>query len=548
MRTFLRKLPCRFCLLALLLAIHGLAGSVWAQAQPGAGGEDPAPVVFDQLPVFQDYVEQEANRSQVRARINQHMSMINDVMQGRTSIDDGRPQLDQWFKGLVFPRMTQVDQLGQLDQMRIDFFKRYFVNVQFTSANGNIGQHDYLVQMTFDEMQKIVQGNYHPAAQYNAILVIGRLNAREAVAPNGSRVVPRPLPTALGFLVNQLQAPNQKDAIRLGAWVGILRHVTLDRYQLPQDQIPANGKAIIQQIAVNLLQQKQPPASRSLAGHAWLQRRAMDVLAVLGTDPNSQILPLITAYAGDDQSPISLRLTAARSLGYFQYGGGVQVDSVPAAQSLGALAALACRNEIDRVEEVKRKKRRGEDYGGGAGGMEGMMGAGGGGGGMAAMMGGGGDAGGGGLEGMFGGGGGAGGPGGSKTPALSAEEATSVQYTRRRLKYQLYLIQLGLVGSDGSQPTGLVAAGDAQQQAEVQKVAASISALLTILKEPEHEVKPGSKPKGDPPETVSVDDLLKEVRKEVRQLETLVKVRRAGLPGPMPDPEEPAAPAVPGAN
>lgn len=515
-----------------------------AQQDPAV---DPAPVAFDEQATFQDYVEQEATRSQVRARINQHMGMINDVMQGRTFIDDGRPQLDQWFKGFIYPRMTQVGNLGQLDQMRLDFFKRYFVNVQFTTANGNLPAHDYLVQMTLAEMQKIVEGNYHPAARYNALLVIGRLNDRESVAPNGARVVPKPSAQALGFMVNQLQAPNQMDALRLGAWVGVLRHVTLDRYQAPADQIPANGKAIIQQMALALLQQKAPPASRSMGGHAWLQRRAMDVLAVLGTDPNAVILPLITGYAGDDTSPMSLRLTAARSLGYFQYGGGVQVDSVPAAQSLGALAALACRTEIDRVDELKRKQRRGQDYGGadagggGTGGMEGMMG---GAGGMAGMMGGGG-----GMEGMMGGGAGGGGPGGTATPALSLEDATSVQYTRRRLKYQLYFIQLGLVGTSAAQPAGLVAAGDAQQQAEVQKVVAALSSLMTILKEPEHELKPGEKPKGDPPETISVDDLLKEVRKEVRQLEALVKVRRAGLPGPMPDPaDDGAAPVLPGAN
>jgi hypothetical protein len=521
-----------------------LAGSISlcpAQEPPPAeGGEAPVAAQFQVMVIGADYVENEENRSTVRATINRQMGYINEVIRGSRSLSGNEANLERWFGSYIFPRMTQLETLGQLDLMRIDFFKRYLLNVQYTTANNNVDTHTFLVNYTLQTMQEIVEGNYHPAVRFNAMLVIGRLNDVEMFNPNtGARIVPVPSRQALGVMVGQLQKPDQMDALQLGAWIGILRHTTLDRYHPPQVQIPEQGKTIVRGLATQLIQLRDPPPGRSSEGHVWLQRRGIDVLAMLGTDPDSQVLSTIGAFTVDEDSPMSLRLTAARSLSGFQYDAQTTIAAVPAAHALGALAAQACRNEIARVEEARKRKNRVQNAGGGS-----MDMAGGGTGGMESMM-----AGGGGMgddmSGMFGGGTG----GGAATEEqLKPEEATSVQYTRRRLKYQLFYVQQGL-GTGGEASSGLMMAADAEGQTEVQKVVDAVDEIMKVLAEPELTPKKvGDKKPRKPIETVKLDDVLKEVRKKTRDLEALVvKTRKPVLPGAVPAADAPGADA-PGAD
>ncbi|MFP6647987.1 MAG: hypothetical protein VB817_00915 [Pirellulaceae bacterium] len=530
-----------YSLIVLSALLVGSISLCPAQEPPPAeGGDALAAAQFQVMVIAADYVENEENRAAVRATINRQMGYINEIIRGSRSLSGNEANLERWFGSYIFPRMTQLETLGQLDMMRVDFFKRYLLNVQYTMANNNVDTHTFLVNYTLQTMQDIVEGNYHPAVRFNAMLVIGRLNDVEMFNPNtGDRIVPVPSRQALGFMVGQLEKPDQRDALQLGAWIGIQRHTTLDRYHLPQVQIPEQGKTIVRGLATQLIQLRDPPPGRSSEGHVWLQRRGIDVLAMLGTDPDSQVLSTIGAFTVDEDSPMSLRLTAARSLSGFQYDAQTTIAAVPAAHALGALAAQACRNEIARVEEAKKRKNRGQDAGGGS-----MDMAGGGMGGMDSMM-----AGGGGMgddmSGMFGGGTG----GGAATEEqLKPEEATSVQYTRRRLKYQLFYVQQGL-GTGGESSSGLMMAADAEGQTEVQKVVDAVDEIMKVLAEPELAPKKvGDKKPRKPIETVKLDDVLKEVRKKTRDLEALVvKTRKPVLPGAGPAADAPGADA-PGAD
>jgi hypothetical protein len=515
--------------LLLVTLLVGSSSICPAQVAPAV---PPAAPQFLEMAIFPGYIENELNRAEVRMTVNRHMGAINDIVQGRRSLDGNEAAMEQWFGGYIFARMTQFDKLGELDKMRIDFFKRYLVNVQYTASRNNVATHDYLVGLTLQKMQEIAEGNYHPAVRFNAMLTIGRLNSVEAFDPTtGARVVPLPSRQALGYLVNQLQVPNQMDALQLAAWIGILRHTTLDRHHSPQNQIPVEGKDIIRGLATGLIQQQDPPPGRSPQGHTWLQRRGIDVLAMLGTDPDAQILSAIEAFAADDNSPMSLRLTAARSLANFKYDAQTTIAAIPAAYTLGSLAARACRNEITRVDDAKRKKNRGQKTGEGGTGMQGGME------GMEGMAGDGGA-----MEGMFGGGG----PGAETENQLNPADASIVQYTRRRLKYQLFYIQQGL-GTANNPSSGLMMAADAQGRLEVQKVADKVNAIMQVLAEPKLTAKvSGDKKPRKPIELVELDKMMKEVRNKMQELEELVvKAGKPVIPVPMADP---AVPDGPGGN
>jgi len=481
--------------------------------------EPPAPeAAFAQVPTAEVYVQNADNR------LRKDEAEISNMWEGITKLEEAK--FDAYFTYYVFARMTQLDKLAQLETMRMQFLNQFLLKKLGTIQENEkeVAQiaYDHLVVLTLDTMQKIVNGNFHPAVRYNALLVIGRLDASRPVIP---LTVPQPSSVALNFMVGQLGEVGQNDAMLLAAWVGILRHTSLDRHN---GLIDNTVKETIRAHGIQLLQQREPPMGRSLAGHVWLQRRAIEVLGVLGPDPNKQGLNAIAPYIQDKTSFMSLRLTAARSLKYYCEDNQTAIPTVSAAHSLGALAVQACQNEIARVEAAKKRKNNGQDYGnegmGGADGMEGMM--------MEQE---------GGMASMFEGGGG---NTASKVPELKPAEANRVQLTRRRLKYQLYHVQQGL-GTDGPNSDGLLAASDVQAKAEVQEVLRLVNEIMNMdeLKEPEIH-KTGTE-KGKPIETVKLEDIIKNVRRKARDLEKHVtKASKPAQPG-----EAPAEPAdAPGSD
>ena len=146
------------------------------------------------------------------------------------------------------------------------------------------------------------------------------------------------------------------------------------------------------------------------------------------------------------------------------------------------------------------------------------------------------------MEGMFGGGG----PGGETENQLNPADASIVQYTRRRLKYQLFYIQQGL-GTANNPSSGLMMAADAQGRLEVQKVADKVDAIMQVLAEPKLTGKvAGDKKPRKPIELVELDKMMKEVRNKVQELEELVvNAGKPVIPVPMADP---AVPDGPGGN
>lgn len=486
-----------------------------AQAQPAPEA------AFAQVPTAEVYIQNENNR------LRRDAAEISEMWEGMTALDEEK--FDAYFTYYVFARMTQLDKLAQLEAMRVQFLNQYLLK-KLGTINQNEKEvakvaYDHLVALTLDTMQKIVNGNFHPAVRYNALLVIGRLDGSRPVIP---LTVPQPSSAALEFMVGQLGEAGQNDALRLAAWIGILRHVSLDRHN---GLIDNTAKERIRAHGVQLLGQREPPAGRNLEGHVWLQRRAIEVLGVLGADPNKQGLNAIAPYIQDETSFMSLRLTAARSLKYYCEDNQTEIPTVSAAHSLGVLAVQACQNEIARVEAAKKRKNDGQNYGNEGGGMEaGMEGM------MEGMM-----EEGGGMASMFEGGGG---KTASKVPELKPAEASRVQLTRRRLKYQLFHVQQGL-GTEGPKSDGLLAASDVQAKVEVQEVLRLVNEIMNMdeLKEPELH-KTGTE-KGKPRETVKLEDIIKNVRRKARDLEKYVtKASKPAQPG-----EAPAEPAdAPGSD
>jgi hypothetical protein len=487
----------------------------------------PAPPTFKKIAVASIFdgkteavLADKRLQSTIRRNVSFAKAQVYDVLRGGSGLNDnfviaeGTPDqntitnqqlLTGWYQNYHFALMTQATSMGDIDLQRLEFIK------ELTMICTDNSIHSHVVdQIAIPQMTAFLQENYHPVVKYNAMLIIGQLNS-QVVLTNEGRTVPVPLPAALTFMVNAIQSGAETDAILLASWIGVLRHVRLNRLN---QNIAGSDIVTIAGEAMKLLNQATPPANRSAAGHVWLQRRVIDVLAMIGQD-DQKILPKILSIMRDEKAAMSLRLTAARALKYFNYSPSTQVPVESTSNALGTLIVRICRNEIDRVDQEKALAALQEASG--VSDTEGDMGMGGAMGGMGGAMGGmGGD-----IGGMGGMGGALGGMGGTNDvkSMLAPKEKRQVDYTRRILVYQLFHVYeaIGEKQIRTTPPIGMHAAvQDAAGQLALDRVGDAMTALIDILRIPEPDE---SKPAED---ELNRDELLEEIAAEIRKLESFV--------------------------
>ncbi|MEE2844458.1 MAG: hypothetical protein VX761_08100 [Planctomycetota bacterium] len=503
--------------------------SVAAQ-QPAPAPAPPAFKKIDVATIFDGKTEavlaDKRLQSTIRRNVSFAKAQVYTVLRGGSGLNDnfviaeGTPDqntitnqqlLTGWYQNYHFALMTQATSMGDIDLQRLEFIK------ELTMICTDNSIHSHVVdQIAIPQMTAFLQENYHPVVKYNAMLIIGQLNS-QVIITNEGRSVPVPLPAALTFMVDAIKSGTETDAILLASWIGVLRHVRLNRLN---QNIAGSDIITIAGEAMKLLNQVTPPANRSAGGQVWLQRRAIDVLAMIGQD-DQKILPKILSVIQDEKAAMSLRLTAARALKYFNYSPSTQVPVETTSNALGTLIVRICRNEIDRVDQEKALAALQEASGvsdgeGDMGGMGGMMGGMEGGmGGMGGMEGG--------MGGMMGGMGGMmGGMGGTNDvkSMLEPKEKRQVDYTRRILVYQLFHVYeaIGEKQIRTTPPIGMYAAvvQDAAGQVALDRLGDAMTALIDILRIPESD--DSGKPVAEP----NRDTLLESIAAEIRKLESFV--------------------------
>lgn len=185
--------------------------------------------------------------------------------------------------------------------------------------------HAKLTADTLRFMTGVARENYHPVIRFNAILVIGDLNLTEYNSLSKEPAVPHP--DALAVLLTELENPDQPEAVKNGAILGIKRHVEAGIADAAQ-------KKKIAQTMLDLVRAIETPANRSPDGHRWLRSRAADVLADLGSRSleaeDNQVLMAFQAMMTEKDSPWWMRLEAVSGLGALDYTGaqGVPYESI----------------------------------------------------------------------------------------------------------------------------------------------------------------------------------------------------------------------------
>src|SRR5262245_26332573 len=261
------------------------------------------------------------------------------ILSGATPLSGNEALFDEYYTKYAFPSSTLTTEanLGALAKNRENLLR------EIEKATPQV--HDRLADLAFTHMLRIAKDpDLHPGARYNAVLVLGALNAKEADRVNKTN--PEPLPKALPELVGLYKDADQSDAVKVAALLGILRHLEWDSYRKQTQPMTEADKAAIVTELIALAEATKPPAGRSEEGHTWMRRRAVEGLmyaALPGT--TKPIADVIEKLIGSAADPVALRCTAADVMGRLDYKDPVVPAPEPSARELGYLALVACNAE-----------------------------------------------------------------------------------------------------------------------------------------------------------------------------------------------------------
>jgi hypothetical protein len=260
-------------------------------------------------------------------------------------------EFDQYFTNYHFPSMTRTepDKLGDVGKLREDLFKTFL-----WKSNDPILQHD-LTELAFGQMKKIVGADNppcHPAARYNAILIIGLLD--EKYSPDGRQppVVYAPATTILTAVVDQAVKGNRfPPSVILGALIGLERHAQFHESVAPEVLAP------MQAALLKLVTQDKPIQEMDRDAYAWMRYRAASALAKLGTVGDKNAIHNAIIQLAVTNKSLDDRCEAAALVEKLNYK-DVKLDDASTAEPLFSLA-----RDIGAAEDFQ------EHGGGGMGGM-----------------------------------------------------------------------------------------------------------------------------------------------------------------------------------
>jgi hypothetical protein len=394
-----------------------------------------------------------------KVELGKHQNAVREILRGTVSINDPatRAKFRQYFLSYLFPMMTTEEGLKTAAQDRQGLLRDLM-------ASRSAEAHREVVDLSLSALTRIVlDKDYRPAARYNAMYIISSLNDVEPSNTGATQTLPEPMRLAFPFILQQFQK-GDTDEIKVAALLGLARHLEWENYkQPPSTPMQPAQKAAAVKALTELAEGKAAPPGRNPDVHTWMRRRAIEGLGMAClTKADAELAATMERLLKDEAEEMSVRLTAATTMGRMSLQAPAKIDAVATAKELGYLALVACDAELTRAEakrkaDFEHEARLMGTFTGDVGslGMSGMPGMGMPGGGMI-------------------------GPGGSPdgtTPGVVRNRPTPgttgmpgegygnelgvpvdpatmdpkhfmVDYLRRKLRQQIYAVQIGLLGGE----------------------------------------------------------------------------------------------------
>ncbi len=272
------------------------------------------------------------------------IKQVESTTKSFISTGNGNPKLVTAYFGLYVPaKLTALDGVKDIPAI-VDEVGGYIAR----AARSN--RPDITQKITVDAfggLKKVAEGNYHPAGRISAIVLMSRLDQKQA--DNQSKTPPVPYLQVLPILMTLYENDKNVDGVRAAALQGIHRHVS---YNFPG--IPAAARDQISKDMTALLDSK-PEMFRTDRSHAYLQRYAVDILSSLRAANDSSLgSKLISISTKADSLDLIALHSAARigELGKQLQGKVADPEKVLSSWSTRALAAF--ESEVKRLKSLDR--------------------------------------------------------------------------------------------------------------------------------------------------------------------------------------------------
>lgn len=262
-----------------------------------------------------------------------------------TTGNGDQAMVNGYFKVYVPAKMTAPDGIKDLTAVTQEA-GNLLVRAQRSNNQAVIQR---ITLLLLESMKGVAEGNYHPAARINAILLLSRLD-RQPANP-ATKTPPLPLEQTLPILLSLYQDANNVDGVRAAALHGIHRHV---RFGFPG--IDAESRGTITQEMTSLLN-APAPAGRNAKAHAYLQRFAVDILDLVRPAEDNSLGTQLVSISADSSRPDLIALySAARSGAYGASMPGEVAEPKKVLNSWGQRVLHAFQSEIDRYDRMQKVK------------------------------------------------------------------------------------------------------------------------------------------------------------------------------------------------
>ena len=304
--------------------------------------------------------------AQDRAKQNARKALIRKIVSNQEDFAGHQNDIHQWYRGFIIPLMTRYRPVEKVTKYPLRDLEKQRELLLRDLRNSKQGAHrEYLKNLLLDLMPKIASGNYHPAVRFNAMLIVGELNEREAILVGAERSPAEPLATALPHLYGELNKKDQIDVVRVACLAGLRRHSELARVP-GRDMKPEETRKIAESVFPFVSAETSEERSKEV--YHWMQRRAIEILVFLEhAELESKLAAALGVILNNPDAPRSLRLTAATAIGQTHLPPDSISNPSSVALAMCRLARDACQEEINWVDGLYKEQRQLNPRSGGRG-------------------------------------------------------------------------------------------------------------------------------------------------------------------------------------
>ncbi len=285
-------------------------------------------------------IDPNSRDTNVRLKFSQTRQAVIDYLGNRPLDEEGRALMRKFFRDAYLRNWTQPQNWTSAGANRQEFLRTFYGPLRAQPES-----RAFLNEIMVEFMSEYIKPAYHPVLRYNAALLLGDLKSREF--NQGSQSPEVPYAPATGALLAALEDPQQSDAVKVGAWIGLLKHSEL--YGVNLGSMAGADKGRVLNLTVATLNAKTPPEGISPEAHQWMRKRAIDVAAAIGNaGRDGALAKALDQVITDDEMPLDMRLSAIAAKGQLAIDQqtAASMDIVKQTADIGKIALEAVGDDL----------------------------------------------------------------------------------------------------------------------------------------------------------------------------------------------------------